>query len=103
MGEEVIFQDREIRHGSIDHRGERTITIFRDDNITTPCIFLLERTALDVLDGLVDWKWHPVTRYSWVKYDIRISELPVHAVERFHELQKYLVKEGTNSCQVPKR
>jgi len=96
VGQEVILEDWEIRHSGIDHRGERIVTILRDDDVATPCIFLLERTALDVLDGLVDWKWHPVTRYSWVKYDIRIGELSVHAVERFHELQRQCQKYGTN-------
>ena len=94
MGEEVVFQNWEIRHGSIDHRSERIIiTVFRHDDVAAPCVFLLERTGLNVLDGLVDWKRHPVTGYSWVKDNIRVGELPVHPVERFYELHKYGLSE----------
>jgi len=93
MGEEVVFQDWEIRHSGVDHRSKRIIAVFRDDDVAAPCIFLLERTALNVLDGLVDWKWHPVTGHSWVKDDIRVGELSVHPVERFNELNKYGLSE----------
>ena len=103
MGEEVVFQNWEIRHGSIDHRNERIIiTVFRHDDVAAPCIFFLERTALDILDGFVDWKRHPVTRYSWVKDDIRVGELSVHPVERFYKLFKYGLSEYRTVGRIPK-
>lgn len=80
MSQEVIFKDREVRHGGADHRGERVITIFCHDNIASPGIFFFESSSLDIAKGLIDWKLHPITRDCRVKNDVRVRKLAIHAV-----------------------
>ena len=86
MSEEVIFKDREVCHGGADQRGERVITIFCHDNITSPGIFFFESSSLDIAKGLIDWKLHSVTGDCRIKNDIRVRKLAVHAVECFYKL-----------------
>lgn len=87
MGVQVVFKKREIRHRSIDHTRERhAVTIFRNDDVTAPCVFLLESVSLNVTDSLVDWERHIVPGDSRIENYIWIGKLPVHAVERFDKL-----------------
>ena len=86
MSQEVIFKDREVCHRGGDQRGERVITIFCHDNISSPGIFLFESSSLDIAKGLINWKLHSVTRDSRIENDIRVRKLAIHAVECFDKL-----------------
>ena len=56
MSQEVIFEDREISHGGIDHGRKRVVAVFRDDDVASPGNFLLEGRSLNLADRFVDRK-----------------------------------------------
>ena len=86
MGEEEVFEDSEVGHGRIDHRGERDVTVLGDNDVTPPSMGLLECLALNVLDTLVHGEGHPISGYRRVENDVGIGKLLVHPVESLNKL-----------------
>jgi hypothetical protein len=86
--QEVVFDDGVIRHGRVDQKvkGEWVVLIFRDDDVTSPCIIGVESSALHVLNDFVDGEWHTISRDSREKYHVRRGELSIHPVEPLDKL-----------------
>lgn len=80
VGHEVISQYGEIRDGSVYHRGEGAIAVFRNDDVASPRIGLPKGPSLNLSDPFVDWERHPIARNDWVKNDIRLAKLLIHAI-----------------------
>ena len=86
MCKEIIFEDGEVRHRCIDHRRERIIAVFCNDDIAAPGYLFFKVPSLNVTDTFVDGELHAVPRNSGIEDDVRVGELLVHAVQGFDEL-----------------
>lgn len=86
--QEVVFNDGVIGHGRVHQKvkGEWVVLVFRDDDVTSPCIIGVESTALHVLYDFVDRKWHTISRDSREKDHVRRGELSIHSVEPLDKL-----------------
>lgn len=88
MSQEVIFEDREISHGGIDHGRKRVVAVFSDDDVASPGNLLPECSALNLAHALVDREGHAVPGNGGKEYDVGIREFSVHPVQRLNKLHK---------------
>jgi len=86
-----VFEDGEVRHGSVDHLREVVVGELGRDKVSAPELLLGQATTLvhlllDVAHGAVHGEGHTIARDDRIVDDVRICELFVHHFERLNEL-----------------
>ena len=86
-----VFEDGEVRHGSVYHLREVVVGELGRDEVPAPELLLGHATTLvhlllDVAHGAVHGEGHTIARDDRIVDDVRVGELFVHHVERLDEL-----------------
>ena len=87
MSRQIVLQNRKVCHRNIGHGGILGISVFHDDKVAPPCLWILVESTLSVADEFVDGKRHAIPRDNGVENDIWSGELLCHAVKCLDRLQ----------------
>ncbi len=86
MSAKEVFEDGEVRHGSVDHLREVVVGELGRNKVPAPELLRRVHLLLDVAQGAVHRVGHTIMRDDRIVDDVWICELFVHHIERLIEL-----------------